>query len=338
MGVWTTITMPVSGNFSGASGPILAERFGTDEVARGGNGSINSALIAGVRRPRRRRTWSGALYALPAVGLVAVFLAYPVASTFYYSFTRWAGYGPTKWIGFTNFINLFHDPFFLTAIRNNGIFALTVPVILILSLLLAYLIHERIPGWRFFRWVFFLPAVYATVVIGIITGNVLQSNGPIVGLFHGLHIDSLATPWLLKTNTSLLTIGLVIIFSNFGYSMIIFLSGMASVDPGLAEAARLDGAGFWRILRQIYVPNLRRVLELVLVLNTITAFAYTFTYVYVITNGGPGNSTYTTDFYMYESGFTNAALGYAAAMAVILILVIAIIGSIQIRVVTKGQV
>jgi ABC-type sugar transport system permease subunit len=76
----------------------------------------------------------------------------------------------------------------------------------------------------------------------------------------------------------------------------------------------------------------------VLVLNTITAFAYTFTYVYVISNGGPGNSTYTTDFYMYESGFTNAALGYAAAMAVILILVIAIIGSIQIRVVTKGQV
>lgn len=313
-------------------------RADTGNLAERGDGGSEVSAGPAVRRPRSCRAWSGAVYALPAVGLVGAFIAYPVVSVFYYSFTRWAGYGPTKWIGFANFVNLFHDPFFITAIENNGLFALTVPVILVLSLLLAYLIHERIPLWRFFRWVFFLPAVYATVVIGIITTNVLQSNGPIVSLFHGLHLSSLATPWLLRTNTSLLTIALVIIFSNFGYSMIIFLSGMAAIDPGLAEAARLDGAGFWRILRQIYVPNLCRVLELVLILNTITAFAYTFTYVYVITGGGPGNSTYTTDFYMYDSGFTNSTLGYAAAMAVILILVIAIIGSIQIRVMTKGKV
>lgn len=290
-------------------------------------------------RPRRRRRRSrvAALYALPAVGLVGLFLVYPMISVFYYALTRWGGLGPPQFIGLDNFVNLFHDPVFLTSIENNGIFALTVPVILVGALVLAYLIYERVPGWRFFRWAFFLPAVYSTVVIGIITTYALEPNGPVSGFFRAVGVKSLASPWLLHTDTSLATIALVIVFANFGYSVIIMLSGMAAIDPNLAEAGRLDGAGFWQILRRIYLPNLRRVLELVLVINTITALAYTFTYVYVITNGGPGTSTFTTDYYMYSSGFTNEALGYAAAMAVVLIIVIAIVGSVQIRVMTRGS-
>jgi ABC-type glycerol-3-phosphate transport system permease component len=106
---------------------------------------------------------------------------------------------------------------------------------------------------------------------------------------------------------------------------------MSALDTQLEEAARLDGARFWRILWAVYVPNLRRVMELVLVINTITAFAYMLTYVYVITNGGPGYSTYSIEFYIYNVGFTGQELGYAAALSVVLTLIIAVVGFFQIR-------
>ena len=91
--------------------------------------------------------------------------------------------------------------------------------------------------------------------------------------------------------------------------MLLYLAGMSAIDPSLEEAARIDGAGWLRILFSVIVPNLRRVLEIVLVVNTITAFAFMFTYIYTITNGGPGTDTYVTEFYIYQQAFTESEHG-----------------------------
>ena len=108
-------------------------------------------------------------------------------------------------------------------------------------------------------------------------------------------------------------------WTNFGYNVLLYLAGMSAIDPSLEEAARIDGAGWMRILVSVIAPNLRRVLEIVLVVNTIAAFAFMFTYVYTITNGGPGTDTYVSEFYIYQQAFTNQNMGYAAAIGVVLV-------------------
>ena len=269
--------------------------------------------------------------------LVGTFVAYPFGSILYHAFTRWDGIAPSEWVGVNNFRLLWDDPIFRNAVRNNVIFALSVPIQLVLPLIVAFAIHRRVPGWRLYRATIFLPAVYATVVIGILTATVLQLDGPLNEALGGVGLDGLQREWLGSAGTSIPLILLIVVWTNFGYNVLLYLAGMSAVDPSLEEAARIDGAGWTRILASIIVPNLRRVLEIVLVVNTITAFAFMFTYVYTITNGGPGTDTYVSEFYIYQQAFTNQNMGYAAAIGVTLVLIVLAIGLFQIRILTRTE-
>jgi multiple sugar transport system permease protein len=232
---------------------------------------------------------------------------------------------------------LWSDPIFLRALENNGIFALSVPIQLVLPLIVAYAIHRRVPGWRLFRASVFLPAVYATVVIGIITATVLQLDGPLNQVLGDLGVPGLQREWLGSASTSIPLILVIVVWTNFGYNVLLYLAGLSAIDPSLEEAARIDGAGWFRVLASVVAPNLRRVLEIVLVVNTITAFAFMFTYIYTITNGGPGTDTYVSEFYIYQQAFTNQNMGYAAAIGVMLVLIVLAIGLFQIRVLTRDD-
>jgi multiple sugar transport system permease protein len=285
---------------------------------------------------RSERKW-GLIYALPAVIAVAVFVIYPFGSIIVHAFTRWDGYTDPIFIGTRNFEALIKDQTFIGALRNNIFFALAVPVQLILPLCLAFLIHERIRGWRFFRWTYFLPAIYSTVVLGVLTRLVLQADGPLNQVLDGIGLGGLARDWLSDGSTALPSILIVVIWANFGYSVVLYLAGMSAIDPQLPEAARLDGANQAQVLRHVYIPGLRRVMEIVLVTNTITAFASMFTYVYTITNGGPGFSTFVVEFDIYNNAFAFQRLGYACAMGLSLTVVIVGLGFLQIRALTGGK-
>ena len=251
-----------------------------------------------------------------------------------------AGTGSARpqWVGFHNFQLLWSDPIFLNALKNNAIFALSVPIQLVLPLIVAFAIHRRVPGWRFFRATVFLPAVYATVVIGILTATVLQLDGPLNQALGGIGLDGLQQEWLGSAEH------------------------LDSADPAgrRVDELRLQRAalprrhersstrrsrrprgsteqGWMRILVSVVAPNLRRVLEIVLVVNTITAFAFMFTYVYTITNGGPGTDTYVSEFYIYQQAFTNQNMGYAAAIGVMLVVIVLVIGLFQIRILTREE-
>ena len=271
------------------------------------------------------------------MALVSVFVAYPFASVLYHAFTRWDGIAPSEWVGLHNFQLLWSDPIFRVALRNNLIFALSVPILVVVPLIVAFAIHRRVPGWRVFRATIFLPAVYATVVIGILTATVLQLDGPLNQVLGGVGLDGLQREWLGSATTSIPLILVVVVWTNFGYNVLLYLAGMAALDPSLEEAARIDGAGTLRVLFSVIAPNLRRVLEIVLVVNTIAAFAFMFTYVYTITNGGPGTDTYVSEFYIYQQAFTNQNMGYAAAIGVVLVLIVFAVGLFQIRVLTRKE-
>jgi len=208
---------------------------------------------------------------------------------------------------------------------------------MVVPLLVAYVIHRRVPGWRFFRATVFLPAVYATVVIGILAATVLQLDGPLNSALGAVGLGSLRHEWLGSASTSIPIILLIVIWTNFGYNVVLYLAGMSAIDPTLEEAAMIDGAGWLRVLRHVIAPSLRRVMEIVLVVNTITAFAFMFTYIYTITNGGPGYDTYVSEFYIYNQAFTNQNMGYAAATGVFLVGIMLVIGALQIRVLTRKE-
>jgi ABC-type sugar transport system permease subunit len=228
-----------------------------------------------------------------------------------------------------------HDPVFRQALKNNFLFALSVPIQMTLPLVLAYLIHVRITGWSFFRATFFIPATIATVVVGIVAYSTFQVTGALNSLLGAVGLDSLKHDWLATSHTSIPLILFVVVWANFGYNVLIYLAGMSALDPALEEAARMDGANPWRILISVVAPNLRRVMELVLVTSTVTAFAYMFTYIYVITNGGPGFDTNVAEFQIYYQWFTNGNAGYACAMATLLLLITTLLGLLQIRLLTR---
>jgi len=290
----------------------------------------NSAL-------RRSEAKWGFLYAAPAMAFIIAFVGYPLGSLVYHSFTKWDGLSEPKWIGLHNFGTLLSDPVFRNALINNCLFALTVPLQVTVPLALAYLIHRQLPGWRWFRTMFFLPAILSTVVVGLIASLVLQLKGPLNEVLSAVGLQSLTHDWLASSKTSIPMIILVVFWANFGYNVLIYLGGMSVIDPSMREAALIDGARNWTILTRIYAPNLRRVMELVLVTSTVTAFAYMFTYVYTITNGGPGYSTYTTEFYAYSQAFASQNLGYASAVGLALMLLLSAIGFIQIRLLTRDE-
>jgi ABC-type sugar transport system permease subunit len=278
----------------------------------------------------------GVAFALPAVAILLIFLGYPFASIVYHAFTQWNGYSAPTWIGIGNLQALVADPLFQLALRNNLLFAISVPIQLVVPLCLAFLIHQRIPGWRFYRWTYFLPAIYAVVVVGIIARLLLAADGPINAGLQSAGLADLAHDWLADAATAIPAILIVVVWANFGYNVVMYLAGMSAIDPDLPEAARMDGASSWVVLRYIYVPDLRRVMEVVLITSTIVAFASMFTYIYTITNGGPGFSTYVTEFLIYNSAFTFQDMGYASAMGLVLILVISLLGFLQIRLLTGG--
>ena len=279
----------------------------------------------------------GLLYALPAIAVVVIFIGYPFVSIVWHAFTRWNGFSDPIFIGLRNFEFLLKDQNFWLAIRNNVLFALAVPIQLVVPLILAFLIHEKIPGWRFYRWTYFLPAIYSTVVVGIIARMLLMMDGPLNQALGAVGLGGLQREWLGAPETAIPAILMVVVWANFGYNTVMYLAGMSGIDPYLPEAARIDGANGWQVLRHVYVPGLRRVMEIVLVTSTITAFAWMFTYVFTITNGGPGFSTYVTEFLIYNNAFTFQRMGYASAMGLVLVLFISVLGYFQIRALTGGK-
>jgi ABC-type sugar transport system permease subunit len=280
-------------------------------------------------RLRRSERRAGILFVIPAVVLYALLLALPILQTFYYSLTRWNGIKAT-FIGLDNYERLFADPTFWRVVMNNVILLAAIPLAILIPLAVAFLLNEHVFGWRFFRSSYFLPTAISWVVIGIVAVRFFAQRGILNSLLAAVGIP-IRTDMLASELTAMLAVAITFVWSVFGTNTIIFITGMATLDRDVYEAARVDGAGGFATFRYITIPLLMRFIQFAFVLTLITGFTALFSLIFVMTAGGPGFGTTTLEFHVYQTAFAQGEFGYAAAVGVVLFVIVFGISLIQLR-------
>jgi multiple sugar transport system permease protein len=268
------------------------------------------------------------LAVLPALAVILALMLYPIVYSFYLSFTRFDGVSFT-FIGLGNYVSLLRDDTFWRVLLNNFLFLLAVPLILLASLVCAVLMYEQVWGWKLFRVVYFIPSVISTVVIGLLFRNFFAYDGPVNQLLETLGLP--VVDWLGAGQTAIVVIVIALVWSSFGYGMLILLAGMASIDPYVYEAARLDGASWWQRVRHITLPLIAKPMRFLSIINVVYTFTSLFGFIFVMTSGGPGYETTTVDFFIYLKAFAGGDLGGGAALAVLLFLIVMALTFVQFR-------
>ena len=218
----------------------------------------------------------------------------------------------------------------ITGCGTDNALRIAVPMVIFSALLVSVLLYERVRGWRFFRVIFFLPNVLSVAVIGIMFRNAFGYYGPVnqlLGLF-GVEPVQFFTDGTLAISV----IVLALVWSGFGFQALLLLSGLTAINPAIFEAAALDGAGWWQRVWHITLPNIRRILGFVFIINILYTFTSLFGFVFVMTAGGPGFDTTTIDYLVYLRAFSSSNLGVGAALAMLLFGFIAILTVLQAKV------
>jgi ABC-type sugar transport system permease subunit len=300
--------------------------------------SLTTSLTGATRARRRpgvsllskRRRRVGVALVVPAFVLVGLLIAYPIGQAVYYSFTNWDGL-TTQWVGPSAWVQAFHNATMWQALKNNAELLISVPFALGIPLLVAVMLHQRVAGWKIFRSIYFLPTAISWVVIGLVAEHFFAYSGTLNSLFSDVGLGSVHTNMLGQQSQALIALGITFIFSMIGTNTMLFLTGLATLDPSLEEAARIDGAGAWRIFRHITLPHLSRFIQLAFVMTVISAFSALFSLIFVMTGGGPGYSTTTMEFLVYQTGFNQSQFGTAALYGIILFVITALVGVVQLR-------
>ncbi|WP_165444106.1 carbohydrate ABC transporter permease [Lachnoclostridium sp. Marseille-P6806] len=258
------------------------------------------------------------LFVLPAFLLHLAVVFIPSLSTFVMALFDWNGMGAAKFIGFQNFVKIFHDKQVSLAIIHNmkwlGIF-ITVPIILGFSISL--LVSRLGRTQMLFRTIYFIPYVISAAVAGKIWTALMNPYYGVNEVFAKLGWAKLSKVlWLGEPKIALYAVAFVDNWHWWGFIMILFLSALQQVDPTLYEAARVDGATRWQEIIHVAVPGVRSTIAFILITTIMWSFL-TFDYVYVMTNGGPANATEVMATYIYKNAFVQYRAGYANALCVI---------------------
>jgi multiple sugar transport system permease protein len=277
-------------------------------------------------RMEKRQLRNGLLFASPFLAGFAIFWVYPLAMSFYYSLCQYNVISRPVWIGLENFRTLFtSDALFWKALCNTLYFTVfSVPLALVLSIVLAMLLNQKIRGMSVFRTVFFLPAIVPVVASAVLWLWVLNPESGLINAALRQLFDIEGPGWIADERWSKPSLILMSLW-GVGGAVVIFLAGLAEVPAVLYEVAELDGAGPWRKFRHVTLPMLTPTILFNLVMGLIAAFQY-FTQVYVMTGGrgGPLDSTMFYALYLYRNAFNYLRMGYASAMAWMLFILILI--------------
>jgi len=278
--------------------------------------------------------FKGWLFLFPGLAVYLVFVFYPILKTIQTSLYQWDGFSANRtFIGMENYRQLFADGLFFKAISHNIIFLLFYSLIpILIGLLLANLLGRKpLPGLDFFRAGLFLPQVLSMIVVGVIWRWIYNPVfGPLNQLLRAIGLGSLTRPWLGDFSMALPAVGVVGTWVQYGFCMVLFIAGLQKIPLELYEASDLDGAGGFQQFLHITLPGLRSELGVAMI-TTIIAALRVFDLVYVTTRGGPGDSTIVTAFLIYRSAFQQNRIGYAAAVATVLSIIIFLISLLVVR-------
>lgn len=269
------------------------------------------------------------LFLLPAGIVLAVFFFVPFFQTVGLSFLDYSSdiYNPT-FAGLSNYIELFKSPIFYKVLWNTFLYLfIAVPILAIFPLFLAVLINQKIRGVTLYKILIYLPVIVSIVVAAIAFKWLYADQGILNYLATTLGFKPIG--WLTDPKYSLYSVIIVTIWKGIGYYMIIYLASLMSVPKELYEACDIDGAGFFRKHLTVTIPHIMPTIALVTTISAISAMKV-FAEIYVMTKGGPLNSSKTIVYYIYERAFENLDLGFASAMAVVLLVIVMIFSLINI--------
>jgi multiple sugar transport system permease protein len=267
---------------------------------------------------------AGYLFLLPwLIGLVVI-VAGPMFASLYLSFTNYSLIQAPEFIGLDNYIRMFNDPRLHKSLSVTFIYVIVgVPLQLIVALAIAMLLNEGMKGLAFYRSIFYLPSMLgASVAIAVLWRQMFEVDGLVNQVLRQLGFQA-TTSWIADPQWALWTIILLHVWT-FGSPMVIFLAGLRQIPGMYYEAASVDGASRWAQFRKITLPLLSPIIFFNLVLQVINAFQ-SFTQAYVVSNGtgGPADETLFYTLYLYQRGFVQFQMGYASAMAWLLVVIIA---------------
>lgn len=280
---------------------------------------------------RIRKNWAAYFFISPFFILYSIFGLFGILFSLYISFHHWDGLVPMKYRGFGNYTELFQDEIFWESIRNTLILLLfDFPVKVGLPLLLAVALNSKlIRGRGFFRTAFYVPEVTSAVVVAVIFRYLFDRDTGIINyaitLLGGENIAWLQDPFWAKVSFVLLS-G----WWSQGYHMIIFLAALQTIPSDLLEAAMVDGANHFQSFMRITLPLLRPIIIFSVIITTISGLQR-FGEPFLLTGGGPGYSTYTIVYYLYQKTFVSYRLGYGAAMGYMIFLMIFVFSILQFR-------
>ena len=261
-----------------------------------------------------------------------IFTVGPILYALYLSLTEWNMVRSPVFVGLGNFIKLFQEPRFYQALKNTAVYTVgTVPVLIILSLLLAVLVNSKVKGIGIFRTMIFIPVVASTVGSAMLWQWLLANDiGIVAYLFKAMGMK--APQFLTSSKWAMFSVIVYTIWKQLGYNMVILLGGLQAIDTTYYDAARVDGAGAVRRFFSITVPMLTPTLFFTIIMGVINSLQV-FDQTHVLTKGGPNYATTTIVYYVYVEAFTNMKMGYACAASIILFLIILLITLFQ----WKGQ-
>jgi multiple sugar transport system permease protein len=274
----------------------------------------------------------GYLMSMPYLISFIFFVAFPLLFSFILIFHKWNIVTPMEWVGMRNFVRLFQDVQFFKSIGNTLIFLLIhIPLQIIVALLLAVLLNQRIKFRGFFRAIFFLPVIISGVVITILWNQLYNYE---TGLFNLLlmKIGFTRIPWVNDPSWAMPSIAIMATWKNVGLYIVLFLIGLQGIPKYLYEAAEIDGASPIQQFFHITVPALNSTMVLVIILSTIGGFSL-FIEPFVMTGGGPMNSTLSAMLYIYNQAFYFSHMGYAATLGFFFAFIVLIVVLIQKKIV-----
>ena len=280
-----------------------------------------------------KNSWIAYLYILPMIVLSFVLVYYCIIDTVVVSFTDWDGMTDVfHFVALKNYIKMFKDHVFWTSVVNNLMFFVgTVCIQALLGFVLAVLLKKKLPGSNVFKAIYFMPIAMATSIITAIFRIIMDpTNGALNQFLRAIHLNGFAVNWLGDPKIALVSVIIVNIFQWMGFSMITYYAGLMSLPDDVYEAAKIDGAGFWRTTFSVTLPMLKGTTNVLIILGIVGSLK-TFDIVKLLTGGGPGRSTTVMNTYLYEKAFKDFNAGGAASIGVAILIIAMVMSFLQVK-------
>ncbi len=280
-------------------------------------------MMNGVLKRKIKENFVAYAFMAPALVIIALFVVYPIIYSIPLAFTDYSGVNPVvNYVGWDNFSKAIHSEDFWIAIKHSVMFVLVVPIIQVLSIMLASLVNRKLPGMSFFRVLFYIPVVTSMIAVSIIWNWIFEESGILNSIL--INVGLLKDPvlWLGDANLALFTLMFITIWQGLGYYMMLYLAGLQSLSPEMEEAAIIDGASRFKTFIKIKIPLLKPYVwfcSLMSVISAVSVFDVVFA---MKDDGGPNNATMVANLYSYRKAFIDFDFGYSAAVGVLVSIVI----------------